>query len=145
MAIDYFILLEGDVNFESFVIKLAQHAQFTLEANDGNILRLSEVSGMFYLYARREIKDGENHQFDQCSEYLPETFFSVRLNKEGHSEAKVFLARVVKTVIECTQKAVTVLINGETLLLRRKSGEAKPIVCMMGFWAESEVQMLLAT
>lgn len=146
MAIDYNVVLEGDVDFASFLARFGQQIQFTLEKCDGRELRLKEASEMFRLYSKRGLseEEGEPYNFDNPNiDFLPKAAFSIRLNKFRGVEPNIFLARVIRVILDCTPGAVTVLMNGETLMLRRKSGEVQPTVGLAGFWAESEVQMLL--
>lgn len=146
MAIDFEIPLEGDIDFHSFLERLAQQIQFKLEQNDGRMLRLKEASEMLWVYTRRGLtmEDGEHCKFDDPNvDFLPKALFSVRLNKFRGITPKILFARVIRAILDSTPDAAVVLMNGELLMLKRKSGERAATIHYR-FWDEESTRLLVA-
>jgi hypothetical protein len=55
-------------------------------------------------------------------DFLPRSAFNIRPDK-FRVEAISFLAKAIRTILDSTPHAVTVLVNGAYLVLKRKAGE----------------------
>lgn len=141
MAVDYCIFLEERMNLKTIAANLALHIHFTCETAADNKLYLKEVSGLFHLWANQELDP--RRDYTHVCDHRVNTLLMVKFDRERSSDAKALFARVVKVVLQSSSEAVTVAVNWEAVVLRRKARESVPTICMAKFWAESEERMLL--
>jgi hypothetical protein len=90
-----------------------------------NQIDLNEMSDMFTLSGYRGLvgKRSTQFRFDNSDvDFSPGSAFSITPDK-FRTEANSFLAKAIRVVLESTPHAVTVLVNGDYLVLKRKPGE----------------------
>ncbi len=135
MAIDYGIFLEEDIEISAVLARISEDLPLHVSKQTMRELDAEDREGFLWLWMRRRTTEDEI-PYPEFINYLPRTEILVSLDKERRNEGgKERLAQVVAALFKITAKRVTILMNGDILLLKRAPGQP-PTFFTPDFWTD---------
>ena len=134
MSIDYQIFLDEDIEFTTILARVSEHMPLSIYSETMLELVACDKARLIAIWVRRGAR-GPEIPFPEHLDFLPRTKLNISPDKERVHEAKVPLIQIAAILLKLTSGSVTMLMNWDLPLLRRRNGQPLELVTP-DFWNE---------